>query len=174
MKIPSDCPLIDPARDRRVVGPLADEERRLRQQPPPADAGPTGTTSRSSVDVLETAWCEATRTFEREHTTPFVWDQPERFRLANVVWEWGLDLSATHRLTLDYHEDYQVIAAVFDALYRPGAPPSRSSDIAPSSSTSTGGPRDQRRPPRASWMSRHLHELRTLGRPRPPRGEEAA
>jgi hypothetical protein len=37
-----------------------------------------------TMPALETAWREARRDFEREHTTPFLWDQPERFRLANV------------------------------------------------------------------------------------------
>jgi len=35
----------------------------------------------------------------------------------------GRDLSTSHRLTLDYEENYRLISSVFEALYRPGFPP---------------------------------------------------
>ena len=63
------------------------------------------------------AWREAARPLEREHTTPYLWENPDRFRLGNVVWETGLDYSQSHRWTIDYEEDYQFIRAVYDALY---------------------------------------------------------
>ena len=72
-------------------------------------------------DVLETAWREAKLPMEREHTTPFIWERPERFKLKNVVWD--RDLQMTHRLTIDYAEDYELIRRVYDALYVPGKPP---------------------------------------------------
>jgi len=71
--------------------------------------------------VLEMAWREATKPMEREHTTPFIWEQPERFKLKNIVWD--RDLSMTHRLTIDYAEDYELIRRVYDALYVEGKPP---------------------------------------------------
>jgi len=71
-----------------------------------------------SRDALEITAREAKLPFQREHTTPFIWDQPQRFALGNVAWGNGRDLSASHRLTLDYQEDYQLIQAVFEALHR--------------------------------------------------------
>jgi len=113
-------------------------------------------------EALETTAREATRPFEREHTTPFVWDQPERFILGNVSWSTGLDLSASHRLTLDYPEDYALISAVFDALHH--------SDGAPFSVAAIVDFLNARAAVRAlnamhlgsSWVSSHAHELRTL------------
>ena len=58
---------------------------------------------------------------EREHTTPFIWEQPQRFKLKNI--EWDRDLSMTHRLTIDYAEDYELISRVYDALFVEGKPP---------------------------------------------------
>jgi spore coat polysaccharide biosynthesis protein SpsF len=69
-----------------------------------------------TMAALETAWREARRDFEREHTTPFLWDQPERFRIGNVLWETGLDYSRSHRFTIDYREDYEFISAVYAEL----------------------------------------------------------
>jgi spore coat polysaccharide biosynthesis protein SpsF len=70
-----------------------------------------------TMAALETAWKEAKKPHEREHTTPFLWDQPERFSIHNVAWETGLDYSMSHRFTIDYPEDYDFIRAVYDELY---------------------------------------------------------
>jgi spore coat polysaccharide biosynthesis protein SpsF len=58
-----------------------------------------------SMATLETAWREAGRPFEREHTTPFIWEQPSASASATSSWETGRDLSMSHRFTLDYAED---------------------------------------------------------------------
>jgi spore coat polysaccharide biosynthesis protein SpsF len=73
--------------------------------------------------ALELAHREARRPHEREHTTPFLWDQPQRFRIGNVLWETGQDLSMTHRLTIDYPQDYAFVRAVYEALHVAGAAP---------------------------------------------------
>ena len=36
---------------------------------------------------------------------------------------WDRDLQMTHRLTIDYPEDYELIRRVYDALYVEGKPP---------------------------------------------------
>jgi spore coat polysaccharide biosynthesis protein SpsF len=120
VKIPSDCPLIDPATIDRVIGTFLaepDVDYVSNLHPP---TWPDG----FDVEVmtrgaLETAWREATRPLDREHTTPFLWDHPERFVTGNVAWETGRDLSASHRVTLDYPEDYAVIRAIYDELWSP-------------------------------------------------------
>lgn len=124
VKIPSDCPLIDPAAIDRVIGEyLAAPDRWdfVSNLHPPT--WPDGNDVEiMPMAVLETAWREVQRPLEREHTTPFIWDQPERFRVCNVRWETGLDYSESHRFTLDYEEDYQMIRAVYDALWEPTHP----------------------------------------------------
>ncbi len=71
------------------------------------------------MPALETAWREAERTLEREHTTPFFWENPDRFRLGNVAWETGLDYSMSHRWTIDYQADYDFIRTVYeDSIHR--------------------------------------------------------
>lgn len=124
VKIPSDCPLIDPAIIDRVLSAFL--------------AAPAGTDYVSNLhpatypdgndvevvtmEALEATFREARRPYEREHTTPFVWDQPERFRCENVVWETALDYSMSHRFTIDYAEDYSFVRAVFEELWSPAHP----------------------------------------------------
>jgi len=119
VKIPSDCPLVDPAVIDLVIAGYAAHAGRTdfvsNLHPPTYPDG-------HDVEViplgaLETAWIEATEPHEREHTTPFIWERRHRFRVHNVAWESGLDYSTTHRWTIDYREDYQFLAAVYDALW---------------------------------------------------------
>jgi spore coat polysaccharide biosynthesis protein SpsF len=119
VKIPSDCPLIDPAVIDRVIGyyvAIAEHADFVSNLHPPSY--PDGNDVEvMPIDVLETAWIEATAEHQREHTTPYIWEKGDRFRLHNVRWETGLDYSSTHRWTIDYPEDYQFLAAVYQQLW---------------------------------------------------------
>jgi len=65
--------------------------------------------------ALEVAWREATKPSHREHVTPFIWTQPERFSLHNF--EHNQDLSHL-RWTLDNPQDLEFARAVYHELYR--------------------------------------------------------
>lgn len=65
--------------------------------------------------ALDRAWREATMRSDREHVTPYIWRQPQLFRMANVRLE--RDLSHL-RWTLDYPDDLQFARAVYGRLYR--------------------------------------------------------
>ncbi len=174
-KIPSDCPLIDPG----VIARVAREYRGLA-----AGAGvdfvsnlhPASYPDGNDVEivpmaVLETAWREAVRDFEREHTTPFLWERPERFRLHNVRWEAGRNLSMSHRFTIDCPEDYTFVNTVYDELHAEGAEPfslaailsllERRPDIFQLNAHLAG----------VNWYRHHLGELRTIGRHETVAGE---
>ena len=121
VKIPSDCPLIDPSVIDRVIGfykadaSAFDYVSNLH----PATFPDGNDVEVVPMPVLETAWREARAGYEREHTTPFIWERPRQFRIANVEVGGGADYSNSHRLTLDYAEDYDLIAAIYDALWTP-------------------------------------------------------
>lgn len=119
VKIPSDCPLIDPAVIDRVLQCYYDNSSRYDfvSNLHPATYPDGNDVEVMPMAVLKTVWLEAAKDYEREHTTPFIWEHPERFRIANVEWETGLDLSMSHRFTIDYPEDYEFINRVYDELY---------------------------------------------------------
>jgi spore coat polysaccharide biosynthesis protein SpsF len=131
VKIPSDCPLIDPEVIDRVIGEYLrgdgayDFVSNVHPQtwPDGQDVEAIG------METLEIAWREADRPFEREHTTPFIWERPERFAIGNVLWDSGRDLSMTHRWTIDYPEDYRFLSEVYDSLASDTAPPFTVDDI---------------------------------------------
>ncbi|WP_375417216.1 cytidylyltransferase domain-containing protein [uncultured Hymenobacter sp.] len=119
VKIPSDCPLIDPAVIDRVLGFYLETEGQFDfvSNLHPATYPDGNDVEVMSLAALETAWREAQRPLEREHTTPFFWENSGRFRLANVAWQTGLDYSMSHRFTIDYPADYEFIRAIYEALF---------------------------------------------------------
>ena len=118
VKIAADCPLVDPKVIDRVIGRYLDEPSHFDyvSNLHPATYPEGNNVEIMSAASLEAAFAEAAEPFEREHTTPFIWENPERFRIGNVVMESGLDLSKSHRWVLDYREDYFVIREIFSAL----------------------------------------------------------
>jgi spore coat polysaccharide biosynthesis protein SpsF len=119
VKIPSDCPLIDPAIVDRVIGYYLDTGGAYDfvSNLHPASYPDGNDVEVFSLSGLKLAHQLADKKFEREHTTPFFWENPQDFRIANVAWETGLDYSMSHRWTLDYPADLEFIAAVYLNLY---------------------------------------------------------
>jgi spore coat polysaccharide biosynthesis protein SpsF len=116
-KIPSDCPLIDPQIIDKVFEYYLKNDFDFVSNLHPATYPDGNDIEIMSFDVLETAYREAVLPLEREHTTPFIWERPERFKIGNVEWKTGLDYSKTHRFTIDYIEDYEFIKWIYDELY---------------------------------------------------------
>lgn len=171
VKIPSDCPLIAPEVVDRVLGAWL-ERGAIERLDYLGNLHPPSYPDGNDVEVmplaaLEIAWQNAKRPFEREHTTPFLWDQPQRFRVANVTWETGLDYSRTHRFTIDYPEDYALISAVYDELCTPARPVFSLDDILALTARRPEILALNLRHHGAGWQDHHRHELRTLGAPNP-------
>lgn len=119
VKIPSDCPLIDPQVIDAVLHHYINNSDKYDyvSNLHPATYPDGNDIEIMSFAALERAWKEATKDFEREHTTPYIWENPEKFRVGNIVWETGLNYSTTHRWTIDFEEDYQFIKKVYEELY---------------------------------------------------------
>lgn len=163
LKIPSDCPLLDPRIIDRVIASFlsGQGEYDYVSNLHPATYPDGNDVEVMTLGALETAWREATRPLEREHTTPFLWERPERFRLANVAWESGLDYSMSHRWTVDYEEDYQFIAAVYEALY-PENPLFSLDDILAYLAANPEVEAINSHLAGVNWYRHHLDELKTV------------
>src|ERR1035437_4956650 len=117
IKIPSDCPLIDPKIIDKVIRFFLDN---IGAYDYVSNLHPASYPDGNDVEVmtiksLMAAWNNATLNFEREHTTPYIWEHPEQFRIGNVSIE--NDYSMSHRWTIDYKEDYDFIKKVYEMLY---------------------------------------------------------
>ncbi|NMC14139.1 MAG: acylneuraminate cytidylyltransferase [Chloroflexi bacterium] len=120
VKIPSDCPLIDP----EVINYVIDYY--LNNQPNLDYAGnvfqpswPDGNDVEIfSFTALEQAYFNAKEKYQREHTTPYIYKNDQLFKIANVNNpSGGYELYQHYRLTLDYPEDFEVIRMTFNNLF---------------------------------------------------------
>ena len=85
LKIPSDCPLIDP----RIINQVLDfyfdspDQYDYVSNLHPATFPDGNDVEIMTMDCLEKARKEATRILELEHTTPYIWENPDRFKIGN-------------------------------------------------------------------------------------------
>ncbi|NJN96690.1 MAG: NTP transferase domain-containing protein [Anaerolineales bacterium] len=113
VRLTADCPLLDPEVIAKVVqtfqvGAFDYVSNTLKcTYPDGLD------TEVFSLTALTQAWQEALLNSEREHVTPYIWKNPTKFRLGNVVGE--RDLSAL-RWTIDEPQDLAFVRAVYEHL----------------------------------------------------------
>jgi len=117
VRMTSDCPLIDPEISDKVISYYIKNQDRFdyvsNMHPPTYPDGLD--TEIFPFDVLEKTWDNAKQPHEREHVSPYIWDNPSTFRIGNVTHEKELHLQ--ERWTLDYEKDYLFLKRVFEELY---------------------------------------------------------
>lgn len=163
VKIPSDCPLIDPNIIDRVIEYYLNNIAKYDyvSNLHPATYPDGNDVEIFSMPSLKAAWENAARDLEREHTTPYFWENPDKFRVGNVEWETGLDYSMSHRFTIDYMEDYLFIKAVYDELYDSN-PEFSLSDILELLERKPEIKRLNEKYTGVNWYRNHLNELKTI------------
>lgn len=125
LRITADCPLLDP----KLVTLTIDEyfQRGVEYL---SNGAPGYLPLGMSVEVmsraaLERAGREANEAYQREHVTPYLYEDETRFQSAKIGWpqamrlEWPEDLSV-YRWTVDTPEDLELIVRLFEAGYREG------------------------------------------------------
>jgi spore coat polysaccharide biosynthesis protein SpsF len=163
IKIPSDCPLIDADIIDKVIKYYLDNLDKFdfvsNLHPPSYPDG--NDVEIFSFNALEKTWINAKRDYEREHTTPYMWENSEKFRIGNIAWEKGLDYSMSHRFTIDYEKDYNFIKQVYDELY-PLNPKFTLEDILNLLLRKPGLKKINEEYCGVNWYRNHLNELRTI------------
>jgi spore coat polysaccharide biosynthesis protein SpsF len=163
IKIPSDCPLIDPQIIDNVIDFYLNNTTKYDfiSNLHPATFPDGNDVELMTFDALEIAWQEAFHQIELEHTTPYFWENPTKFRIANLTWETGLDYSMSHRFTIDYEEDYLFIQRVFEELY-PINPQFTMIDILDLINSKPDIYEINKKYVGVNWYRNHLHELSTI------------
>lgn len=115
VRIPSDEPLIDPEVAGDTIAFFLDGEFDYvsNGQPPEVPAGME--TEVIAFAALERANLEVRDPDFREHVTPYLWDQPDRFRVGVYVPAASGALEGD-RWSLDYPEDFEFVKAVYERL----------------------------------------------------------
>jgi spore coat polysaccharide biosynthesis protein SpsF len=114
VRVTADCPLLEPELVDEAITCFRDEScDYLSNMLEPS--WPYG----MAVEVfsrraLREADREATDPAEREHVTPFIYRQPQRYRLRSITMQ--PDLSG-RRWTVDTAEDFELVSRILSALY---------------------------------------------------------
>lgn len=103
VRLTGDCPLIDTYVVEKIIQEFLDNDFDYVANNHPATYPDGLDTEVFSFAALEKAWQEAKLKSEREHVTPYIWKNPDKFKIKNV--ENDFDLS-NERWTLDTEEDY--------------------------------------------------------------------
>jgi spore coat polysaccharide biosynthesis protein SpsF len=113
VRITSDCPVIDPAVTDATIRAFLERRAdyasntRVRTYPRGLD------TEVMTVQTLQRAWRESTKPYQREHVTPYIYENPGEFKLHGI--ENDADCSQ-HRWTVDTPEDLQLLRTIYERL----------------------------------------------------------
>lgn len=116
VRITSDCPLIDPEITQRTIDYyLINKDKFDYVSNTLERTFPRGLdTEIFGFKVLEKAFNEATLQPDREHVTPYIWDNPNMFSLG--CYKNDVDYSK-YRWTLDTEEDFELIKRIYEKLF---------------------------------------------------------
>jgi len=113
VRVTADCPLIDPEVMDKTIRAF------VNNQPDYASntlerTYPRGLdTEVAQFAALERAWRDARDTYQRVHVTPYLYQNPQLFKLLSVK---GEENYSQYRWTLDTTEDLEFLHAVFNRL----------------------------------------------------------
>ena len=116
VRVTADCPIIDPRVIAKAIRFYLEHQYEydyvsntlIRSYPRGMD------TEIFSYQVLDDAFHEATEPSDREHVTPFIYKNPQRYRLADVTYS---EDRSRHRWTVDMQEDFELIRKIIERLY---------------------------------------------------------
>lgn len=116
VRLNSDCPLIDPKIiDQVIEFFLKNKYDYVSNMFPRPSTFPNG----MSVEVfsskaLTKAFNESVKPSEREHVTPYIWNNSKKFKIYKINAKEDL---SKFRLNLDYHDDYKLLKVILENLY---------------------------------------------------------
>ena len=122
VRITSDCPLIDPqVIDWNIEAFQKEGCDYLSNFDPGSRTFPIGLeTEVFPFSVLEKAYQNASEEYEKEHVTPYIWENKRgEFSIGNKVIA-PFEYRRTYRIGLDYPEDFLVLERIYKKFYAEG------------------------------------------------------
>ena len=113
VRITGDCPLIDPGIIDKVIQAFLDNNCDYCSNIHPPTYPDGLDVEVFSFWALEKAWKEAKLKSEREHVTPYIWKNADKFRLVNVRADEDL---SNIRITVDEEEDLKLFEKLLSRI----------------------------------------------------------
>lgn len=120
VRVTADCPLIEPSIIDLCIEKFEKEKGMDYLSNISVRTFPRGLDVEVfSFDALERAWKRAKEPYEREHVTPYIWENKNgEFKIGEVL-RASPEYARNYRLTVDYPEDFEVVKKIYEALYKP-------------------------------------------------------
>lgn len=119
IRITSDCPLIDPKIIDNMIRYFNNENEKYRLDylsNSLKETFPRGfDVEIFTFNSLKEAYENATLEYEKEHVTPYIYLNQDKFTIKNY---YNSNKYQNYRLTLDTYEDYLVIKNIYDNIYK--------------------------------------------------------
>ena len=116
LKIPSDCPLIDPEIIDKVITDFLESEVEYASNLHPMSLPDGMDVEVFSFDALHKALSLADKKEDFEHTTTVMW-KTKKFLIKNTFLSQYGEVAQKYRFTLDYEEDWNLIKLIYENLY---------------------------------------------------------
>ncbi len=118
IRITSDCPLMDYRIIDKMIKHFKDNNCDYLSNTHPRHYPIGFDVEIFKISALKRAYFMASRSFDKEHVTPFIWKNPKTFKLLNFKPSKIIKNHKKLRLTLDYLDDYILILTIFTHLYK--------------------------------------------------------
>lgn len=115
VRITSDCPLIDPNIIDDIVNSLLSSgfdycTNKLPMDHPKCAQGTE--VEAFSIETLEKIWMESKKLFEREHVTPYIYNNPQKFKIFNS----SKNSLPFLRYTIDREKDLELVRTIVSKI----------------------------------------------------------
>ncbi|EJL46887.1 MULTISPECIES: cytidylyltransferase domain-containing protein [Brevibacillus] len=118
LRITSDCPLLDPNVSAYILHHFKSAAKVDYVSNTLERSYPRGLdTEVFTFSALQISHDESQEPYHREHVTPFIYENQQRFRCESVRFEQDY---SHYRWTLDTPEDWELIQKMYEELYVPG------------------------------------------------------
>lgn len=123
VRITSDCSLIDPS----IIDICVDNFKKYKcdyisNVVPGERTFPRGLDVEVfSFSALEKAYQNASENYEKEHVTPYIWENKKNEFVIGSIIKAPLEYAKKYRLTVDYPEDFELMEKIYQEFYKKGS-----------------------------------------------------
>ncbi len=122
VRVTSDCPLIDPVIIDRCIEALQNSGADYVSNVIPERTFPRGLDVEAfSLFALERAYRQAAEIYEKEHVTPYIWENKKTEFVAGPTIRATSEYARNYRLAVDYPQDFELMEKLYKKFYRPGS-----------------------------------------------------
>lgn len=119
VRITSDCPLIDPTIIDSCIRKFLKNNYDYISNANPKRTFPRGLDVEVfSFNALEKAYKEAKEPYEKEHVTPYIWENKKKQFFIGPAVEAKGTYKRIYRLTVDYPEDFKLMQKIYQKFYK--------------------------------------------------------